>query len=95
MSTASPNSGCRESDSIIFSALRIEPVNSSETWFAPELIRAERMIDERIAGAVAQALELVEHHDQVVGHRAQCDQLRVQRLGILLGPHGGALRRCP
>ena len=42
---ASPKIGCSEFSSIIFSALRIDPVNSSETWFAPELISAERMID--------------------------------------------------
>ena len=30
--------------SIIFSALRIDPVKSSETWLAPELISAERMM---------------------------------------------------
>ena len=41
---ASPKIGCWESSSIIFNALRIEPVNSSETWLAPELISAERMI---------------------------------------------------
>ena len=95
MPRASPKIGWSESSSIIFSALRIDPVNSSETWFAPELISAERMIDERIAGAVPQPLELVEDDDEVLGERAQRHQLGVQRLGVLLGLDARALDASP
>ena len=90
---ASPKIGWWESSSIIFSALRIDPVNSSETWLAPELISAERMIDERVARAVPESLELVEDDHEVLRQRAQRGQLGVQRLGVLFGldaraPHG-------
>ena len=77
--TASPKIGWWESSSIIFSALRIDPVNSNETWLAPELISAERMIDSGSPGAVPEPLELVEHDHEVLRERAQRGQLRVQR----------------
>ena len=48
---------------------------------------------QRIARAVAQALELVEDDDEVIRQGAQGEQLRVQRLGILRRVDRGALHR--
>jgi len=47
---ASPNSGSSLFSTIIFRALRMLPVISSETWLLPALISADRMIDSGLFG---------------------------------------------